>query len=94
VVTGPIFDEDRERMASGIEIPDAFYKIIFDENEQTRELRFLPFLIPQDVRGTESLNTFLTSIDTIEQQTGFDFFWALNDPHEDFLEALSPKTLW
>ena len=94
VMVGPIFDDDRQTMNSGIEIPDAFYKILLDEQENTRELRFLSFLIPQSVRGNEPLQQFLTSVDEIERQTGLDFFWALNDPHEEFLEGQVPKALW
>ena len=32
VVTGPIFDDDIEKLVSGVEIPDAFYKIIADDS--------------------------------------------------------------
>ncbi|MBP7632715.1 DNA/RNA non-specific endonuclease [Candidatus Ozemobacteraceae bacterium] len=101
ILTGPVFDDDREllgevndrdRSRSRVEIPDAFYKIVIDEDGQ--EVRALPFLIPQAVRGTEAPRQFLTSIDRIEQLTGLDFLWALNDPHEDAIEKLIPANTW
>lgn len=101
VLTGPVFDadrqllgeaDDRDRSSSRVEIPDAFYKIIIDEDGA--EVRTLPFLMPQNVRGTESPRQFLTSIDRIEQLTGFDFLWALNDPHEDAIEKMIPDNIW
>lgn len=101
VLTGPVFDNarqllgeanDRDRSRSRVEIPDAFYKIIVDEDGS--EVRVLPFLIPQDVRGTEAPRQFLTSIDRIENLTGLDFLWALNDPHENAIEKMVPSNTW
>ncbi|HEY9070434.1 MAG TPA: DNA/RNA non-specific endonuclease [Candidatus Ozemobacteraceae bacterium] len=101
VLTGPIFDatrqllgetSDRDRNRSRVEIPDGFYKILIDEDGP--EIRVLPFLFPQNVRGTESPRQFLTSVDRIEQLTGLDFLWALNDPHEKILEEQIPDALW
>lgn len=94
VMTGPVFDSNHEFMPSRVEIPDAFFKIILDEDEEKKTLRFLPFLVPQDVSGREPIHLFLTSVDNIEEKTGFDFFWALNDPNEDYLEAQEPHGIW
>ena len=101
VLTGPVFDATRtllgdantsDKSVSRIEIPDAFYKLIIDE--EGSEVRVLPFLIPQNVRGTETPRQFLTSVDRIEQLTGLDFLWALNDPHEKAIEEMTPKNMW
>ncbi|HOT29574.1 MAG TPA: DNA/RNA non-specific endonuclease [Candidatus Ozemobacteraceae bacterium] len=101
ILTGPVFDDDRQllgeandrdRSRSRVEIPDAFYKIVIDEDG--RDVRVLPFLVPQNVRGTETPRQFLTSIDRIEQLTGLDFLWALNDPHEDAIEKMVPSNIW
>ena len=92
VVTGPIYDEDIEKLNSEVEIPDAFYKIIVDEINA--EPRMLGFIIPQDVKGNEPLETFLVSVDEIERQSGMDFFWKLNDEFENKIEKQMPKKLW
>lgn len=94
ILTGPIFDDRREMLseASAVEIPDEFYKILLDEDDG--RIHMLAFRIPQTVSGREPLDQFLTSVDDIEQATGFDFFWALSDPLERHLEATHPQELW
>lgn len=92
VITGPIFDEHIQTIANNIEVPDAFYKIIFDE--ERGEMRTLAFIFPQTVTGKEPIEHFLTSIDEIEKLTGLDFLWALSDEVENRLEAQAPAKLW
>lgn len=88
VVTGPVFDSQVERLKSAwaVEIPDAFYKIYITE-PKPGQFYSLAFLVPQTVQGKEPLDQFLTSIDTIETQTGLDFFPELDDTLENRLEA-------
>jgi endonuclease G len=92
VVTGPIFDDHIEMLKSGVEVPDAFFKVLIDEKDG--KLRALPFIIPQTVKGRESLEQFLTSIDQIEEQAGIDLFWAISDRYENYLEAQIPTRIW
>jgi endonuclease G len=54
----------------------------------------LAFIVPQTIRGNESLSQFVTSIDTIEAQTGLDFFSDLDDVIEDRLEASVEPQAW
>lgn len=92
VITGPIFDRDIQRLKSGVEIPDKFYKIVVDEKEG--QLRSMAFVIDQEVTGKEHLRLFLTSIDNIEQLTGLDFFTELSDKTEDKFEKIKSSKLW
>lgn len=92
VITGPIFDEHIQTLAGNIEIPDAFYKMIFDEEKGN--IRAKAMIIPQTVTGKEPLDSFFTSIDEIEKLTGLDFLWPLSDEVEDRLEAMTLKRLW
>lgn len=93
VITGPIFDQHVELLGNQIEIPDAFFKILVDEDKG--RMRVLPFIVPQNVTGKEILNSFLTSIDEIEKQTNLDFFTAMDDEYEKKLESYVPgKTMW
>lgn len=85
VITGPIFDDHIELMKKQVEIPDAFFKILLDE--QDNKVRALAFILPQDVTGKESLTDFLTSIDEIERRTGLNFLEPMTDLYEDKLEA-------
>jgi endonuclease G len=84
-VTGPIFDSQLEFMRSGVEIPDAFYRIF--ARADNRELRLLAFVVPQEVRGDEPLDRYVVTVDEIEQRTGLDFFSGLEDGWEEKNEA-------
>lgn len=93
VLTGPIFDEHVEIMNKQVEIPDAFFKILVDEDKG--KIRVLPFIVPQNVTGKEILNEFLTSVDEIEKRTGLDFFSSMDKECEAKLESYVPgKTMW
>jgi endonuclease G len=92
VTTGPIFDENFEKLESGVEIPDACYKIIVDEDGDT--VRVIAFIMGQDVSGNEPLSRFLVSVDEIENATGLDFLSKLPDDIEDRLEREKAARLW
>lgn len=93
VVTGPVFDEKVERLPSRVEVPDGFYKILLDVDEETGGVRVLAFHMDNgpDVGPLESC---LTSIDRVEALTRLDFFPALEDAVEDEVEARQPSALW
>lgn len=92
VIAGPIFDQHIKTLGNNTEIPDAFFKILIDEEEQG--IKALAFLIPQTVTGKESIEEFLTSIDEIEKLTGLDFFSPLSDVAENKLESTTSQRLW
>ena len=92
VVTGPIYDNSIQRLASSVEIPDAFFKIVLDED--AGRPRALAFQIPQNVLGNERSCQFLTDVDRVEEQTGLDFYRELPDALEDRLEAAQASQLW
>jgi len=95
VVTGPVFDDDIQRLKSGwnVEIPDAFYKIYLLDRVSDIPLA-LAFLMPQSAKGSERLDDFLVSIDKIEKLTGLDFFNQLDDGLEAKLEASIGSKAW
>ena len=89
VITGPIFPErymDNVFNRVGfVEVPEAFYKIIVVPNEEAPLA--LAFIMPQDVRGNESLADYLVTIDEIESRTGLNFFPDLAAEREAVLEG-------
>ena len=85
IITGPIFDENIERLKSGVEIPDSFYKIIIDEKDNRP--RMLALIIPQNVKSNEPLEKYLVSIDEIEKLTQLDFMSEMEDELENKIEA-------
>lgn len=92
VITGPIFDKDIETLDLGVEIPDAFFKIVIDEVDG--KPRALSFVIPQDPGPNPSLEIYLASVNMVEILSGFDFFWTLDDGTESTMEAKTPTEIW
>ena len=92
VITGPIFDDEKKTLPSGVEIPDQFFKIIVDE--YLGMVRMLAFIIPQEVQRDEQLEEFLTSVDIVEEAVQLDFFWKLADGLEEGLEAERMTEMW
>lgn len=97
VITGPIFAEKSEQLKSTlwhIDIPKAFYKIYVTEETDSKPAFALAFIIPQTVSGKEPLTQFLTTIDTVEAQTGLDFLSDFDDKTEHHLEATIETVPW
>jgi endonuclease G, mitochondrial len=100
VTVGPIFDELREPLASGVEVPSAFYCIVLDEvppdgvSANGPDLRVIAFTMEHVDARELGLSQFLTSVDDIERRTGLDFFSRLPDPLEDALEGAVAEDLW
>ncbi|MBU1109786.1 MAG: DNA/RNA non-specific endonuclease [Candidatus Riflebacteria bacterium] len=92
VIVGPVFDEHIKTIGNNIEVPDAFFKILIDEDENG--IRTMAFLIPQTVTGKEPIENFLTSINEIQKLTKLDFFWPLSDEAEARLESAVAAKLW
>jgi endonuclease G, mitochondrial len=86
VFTGPIFDDHIQHLRSGVEVPDAFYRIFVDE-DPAGVPRVLAFVVPQTVRGDEPLDQFTATVDDIEARTSFDFLSTLEDVLEERIES-------
>ena len=93
VTTGPIFDADVETLDSGVEVPDAFYKIVLIRDRDERP-KVLAFRMSQAVRGSEALSRFLVSVDALEAETGLDFFRELPDDIESAIEVGVDRQGW
>ena len=92
MITGPIFDQNIEKLDSEVEIPDSFYKIIIDEKDNRP--RVLAFIIPQGVSSSESLDKFLTNVNEIERLTRLDFMSELEDDLEEEIEKEKAEGMW
>lgn len=93
VITGPLFSPEPQQMnhrwlSIDVDIPTSFYKIYLKGRlDQPESLSLLAFEMPQEVGGKEPLDQFITSVDLIEQKSGLNFFWQINDEVENRLEA-------
>lgn len=94
IITGPVYDDEKECLACGVEIPDEFYKIVLDVEEQTGKPRAVGFIMPNEKKVKEPLTTYLVSVDEVEKKTGLDFFSKLDDEVESQLESKKASSLW
>ena len=87
-----MFAGDVKKLASGVDIPTAFFRIVLDE--ENGQPRVLAFIAPQTVTGHEPLAQFLTSVREVERQTGLDFYSELPKEVQDQMEAVKAERLW
>jgi endonuclease G len=92
VIDGPVFADlnggATSRLASGIAVPSAFYKILIDEEGHPGgPPRIFSVIMPQTVKGTELPQEFLTSVSEIEKETHLDFLWKLDPATRQPLES-------
>lgn len=92
VVTGPVFDSQRQWLRSGVEVPDACYKIIVDQ--QNDRLRVMAFLMDQNISKSKQLGSCMVTVDEIESLTGIDFLAELGDEVEMAIESRKPLLTW
>lgn len=92
VLTGPVFGTQPAKLKGGVEVPEAFFKIVIDENEG--RLRTLAFLVPQETPATADPARFLTTIGEIQRRTGLDFLAELEDAAEQAVEAARAEKVW
>lgn len=69
VITGPVLKDKLDRLTSGLEIPEAFFKIIIDETPPKKVLSFMYY---QDDSG-DKLAERMIPLNKIESATGIAF---------------------
>ncbi len=85
VVTAGVLEDSLVTIGSDrVAVPRYFYKIILDY--KAPEYKAIAFVLPN--RGSkQSVFDFAVSIDSVEHLTGIDFFPALPDSIENYLES-------
>ena len=93
VVTGPVLKAGLETIGkyNEIAVPEQYYKIALCLTET--KPRMIGFLMKNEP-SSESLKTFVVSVDEIEKLTGIDFFARLPDALERQLESRSSVDDW
>jgi endonuclease G len=92
VYTGPVYDSAAPDLLerAPVAVPDAFYKIIYNEQNNT-----VIAFIAQNVRerpADETIKTYTVSVDDIEQRSGLNFFAGFAG--EESFEAAVNTAAW
>ncbi|MDE6410893.1 MAG: DNA/RNA non-specific endonuclease [Muribaculaceae bacterium] len=93
IVSGPIYSPtDKKRIGeAGVRVPGAFFKILaapYLDNP-----RGIAFVYP-NMTAPGNMENYATTIDEVEQLTGFDFLSALPDDIESEIESKSSFKEW
>jgi endonuclease G len=99
VICGPIYDDNPTYLgtsgrAAEIEIPDQYFKILLDVNEDTGKLRALAYVMSNDATETNGSLEDVSTVNDIERLTGLEFIWAIRDDVEEDIEDDKPAALW
>ena len=89
VVSGALFDQDPTVIGDGVNVPNRFYKVVYDPTEKDA----IAFIVPHRKFTKSEIPNFIVSIDEVEAQSGFDFLSKLPDALEDDIED-DVATMW
>ena len=84
VVAGTHFEDDIQSIGRGVGIPDHFFKIVYDPIK----VQVIAFWAPQDEDTAHLIQSYIRTVDFIEEQTGFDFLSAISDEIQTRLESI------
>lgn len=82
------------KMPVCVSVPQSFYKILVVPGQQGQATRMLAFIFPQEVRGDEPLDRYITTVDEVERQTGLNFFPKLPAVQQQRLESVANTSGW
>ncbi len=92
IITGGVLTDGlREIGSEDVDVPDAFYKVIFRENEG--EVKLLCFLIPNK-ESQKPLESFLITINQLEAMTAIDFLEKQSKVWQEEIEGRVDTSGW
>jgi endonuclease G len=84
VITGPIFDSVMPTIGPHhVAVPKAYYKVLLQKRNGVWE--GIGFILPNS-NSKVDFKDYATSIDKVEEITGLDFFWRVEDSIEIIIE--------
>ena len=91
VVTGPIFESSNSIGMNKVTIPSHYYKAALRKTDLGYEA--IAFVLPNN-KSQSSLQSFVISVDDLEERIQIDLFHELADSEENAVEALYAKNNW
>lgn len=92
VITGPILNPGLPTIGSnGVSVPEAYFKAVFHYNGF--DSKCIAFIVPNEA-SSEPLQKFAVNVDSVEQITGLDLFYAVDDALEEQIEATLCLPCW
>lgn len=94
IATGPVFTNDMDTIGSccQIAVPKSFYKVIL-AFDSAGNAHAIALVCPQEYEKG-NLSLYVTTVDAVEELTGLDFFYNLEDSIENVVEATYSLKDW
>lgn len=95
ICTGPIYDKKPystigNRKSFRIAVPDRFFKVVLMVGKTTKAIGF----IYPNGSANKDMRDYAVSVDKVEQLTGLDFFYQLDDKTENQIEKECKPSAW
>lgn len=93
IIAGPVYDaSDRHAVGPiGVRVPSAFFKILLAPYAE--QPRAIAFVYP-NMSAPGNMQQYATTVDAVEELTGYDFFAALPDDVEQAVESTFSFNDW
>ena len=95
IVAGPIFYSKNYTTVgeNNVAVPDAFFKVILRLGVNSHDAKTIGFIY-ENKPGHHNMDYYTHSVDDIEQITGLDFFYQLDDNIENKIENINDFSSW
>lgn len=95
IVTGPIFYGKSTNTVGEhqIAVPDAFFKVVMRNKGASHDAQAIGFIY-ENQSGHHDMNYYVRSVDEVEEITGLDFFYQLDNKVENKIESHSDLNKW
>ena len=92
IVTGPVLNGDYIETIgfNEVTVPQWFYKVAIDPDYYERNIAF----VIENQSSSENINSFVVSVDYLEEFSGLDFFHNLPNDVEESIESTIHNSLW
>lgn len=92
IVSGPVFYRGSHKKIgrNKVVVPEAFFKVVLCMEGEPKAIGF----IYKNVSGNRPKSSYVNTIDEVERITGLDFFPALPDDVEEWVESRTELSDW
>lgn len=89
IATGGVLSSNKGHIGPNhVAVPNYYYKVVYSPGKG-----MIGFVLPNE-KSSQSLSSFVVSVDSVEQLTGLDFFVNLPDALENRLEKTVDISAW
>ena len=94
VITGGVLEKGlREIGQEDVDVPQAFYKVVFRNTDGAEAVQVISFLIPNQASNLP-LSDFIVTVDELEERTNLDFFAQKSEEWQNEIEAKVNAAAW